>query len=171
MMNLPELYQVNQINMSNPFTGTKKFGDGNGWEYVVTIDGYDITLKLYPTANNEFHKDRSKPHKTIIGFIKDGAIVSMESQFKFENGSLYELNNEDSWNEYPEIKTSTVCINNVNKNIVEGFTITCNKCGSKDPGVSITSGFVTKHNRTYMSIICKECGKEEIVFDSLLLIN
>jgi hypothetical protein len=82
------------------FQGTRKFTDGDGWNYVVTINQDKITLKLYPSAKNEFYKDKSKPKRITTGIIKDGEIITKQSGYKFENGNLYEENYEGGWNEY-----------------------------------------------------------------------
>jgi hypothetical protein len=86
------------------FTGTKKFSDGDGWEYLVTIKGKEITLKLYPTANNEFYSDKKKPKEVITGHIEGGEIITPENSFRIESGALYELNNEGGWNEFRMVK-------------------------------------------------------------------
>jgi hypothetical protein len=86
------------------FQGTKKFTDGS-WNYVVTVKQDSITLKLYPSATNSYHKDKKKAQAVITGKIENGEIkTSSDRTYKYENSSLYELNNEGGWNEYKEIK-------------------------------------------------------------------
>jgi hypothetical protein len=91
------------------FTGTKKFCDGvGGWYYKVTITGNEITLQSYADKMNESHKDHTNPVEKIRGIIKGNEIVTSDppqyktNRFKFENGILYEVNNEGDYNEYTE---------------------------------------------------------------------
>jgi hypothetical protein len=85
------------------FQGTKRFTDGD-WNYVVTIRQDSITLKLYPSATNTYHKDKTKAQAIVKGMIKEGDITTASDRsYKFENGNLYELNNEGGWNEYKEV--------------------------------------------------------------------
>ena len=90
-------------------TGTKMFCDGlGGWYYKVTISGNDITLQLYADKKNESQKDHIKPVETIRGVIQDNKIITKDAteyktnRFKFENGILYEVNDEGEYNEYKE---------------------------------------------------------------------
>lgn len=85
---------------SDYFSGTRKFTDGDGWNYVVTINQDKVTIKLFPSAKNEFYKDKTKPKKVITGSIVDDKIVTSVSRFKYEYGSFYEMNDEGGWNEY-----------------------------------------------------------------------
>jgi hypothetical protein len=91
------------------FTGTKKFCDGVGeWYYKVTITGNKITLQSYADKNNESQKDHTDPVETIHGIIKGKEIITNDppqyktNRFKFENGILYEVNDEGEYNEYNE---------------------------------------------------------------------
>jgi hypothetical protein len=85
------------------FKGTKKFTDGD-WNYVVTVKQDSITLKLYPSATNMYYKNKIKAQAIVSGKIEEGKIVtSSDRTYKFENGNLYELNNEGDWNEYREV--------------------------------------------------------------------
>jgi hypothetical protein len=96
-------YNVKKVIINPPFQGTRKFTDGDGWEYQVSILKNSITLKLFPTANNEYHKRTKIPFKTITGYFKGRKIITTQSKFKIENDSLYELNNEGGWNEYRQL--------------------------------------------------------------------
>lgn len=87
------------------FTGTKRFTDGDSWDYVVTINKEgNVTLRLYPNAKNTLYKDKTKPKKIITGKLQDGFVVTSSaatsSSFYFEDGKLLEANNEGGWNEY-----------------------------------------------------------------------
>lgn len=91
------------------FSGTKTFCDEKkDWNYVVTIKENKIIIVSYPGQNNTFYKDKNKSKETINGIIKDGKIVTkdssqyLESRFRFQNGSFYEINNEGGLNEYSE---------------------------------------------------------------------
>jgi hypothetical protein len=86
------------------FTGTKRFTDGEAWDYVVTINKGNITLKLYPSVKNSYYKDKTKAKAVVTGKIKDGKIITTsDREYKYENNNLYEMNNEGGWNEYNEI--------------------------------------------------------------------
>jgi hypothetical protein len=93
------------------FTGTKKFCDGlGGWYYSVTITGNKITLQLYADKNNTSKKDKVTAKETIVGIVKGGKIITKDdpeyltNRFKFENGILYEVNDEGGYNEYQQCK-------------------------------------------------------------------
>jgi len=93
------------------FSGTKKFCDGlGGWYYKVTITGNEITLQLYADKRNKRQKDKNKPVEIINGIIQDGKIVTKAppeyktNRFKFEDGVLYEVNNEGGLSDYQECK-------------------------------------------------------------------
>lgn len=88
------------------FTGTKKFHDeGDNWVYKVTIYGNRIKLESYPGKNNDLHPNKLKVDDTYTGIIKNGKIIidRHKSEFKFENGVLYEIDNEGMWDGYTEI--------------------------------------------------------------------
>lgn len=91
------------------FTGTKKFCDGLGaWYYKVTIIKNEITLKRYADKKNQYYKNMVTPVETIQGFIQEAKIVTKDTpeyktnRFKFEEGILYEVNNEGGYNAYQE---------------------------------------------------------------------
>ncbi len=91
------------------FTGTKRFCDGLGeWYYKVTINGNGITLLQYADRKNKLHKDKINPVETIQGIIEANKIITKDApeyktnRFKFENGVLYEVNNEGDYNSYQE---------------------------------------------------------------------
>lgn len=93
------------------FSGTKKFCDSlDAWYYTVTIKSDSIILKSLPGKKNTYYKDKAKPVEIISGIIKNGKIITrgdpkyLTSRFKFENGMLYEMNNEGEYNEYYECK-------------------------------------------------------------------
>jgi TonB family protein len=93
------------------FTGTNKFCDKDGtWYYKVSIAGNNITLQSYPGENNTLYKNKMKPIEVIHGVIRDGKIITKDppqyktNRFKFENGVLYEVNDEGEYNEYSECK-------------------------------------------------------------------
>ncbi|MBN8672820.1 MAG: hypothetical protein J0L56_01735 [Chitinophagales bacterium] len=93
------------------FSGTRSFCDVERiWQYEVTIKGDSITLKLFPGSANSSFKNKSKPRETINGIVVNGKIVTKDSpeylnnRFKYENGILYEVNNEGDYNDYPECK-------------------------------------------------------------------
>lgn len=93
------------------FTGTKIFCDEEKiWKYEVTIKGDSITLKLFPGSANSYHKNKSIPNKVIRGIVVKGKIVTKDPReyltirFKYENGILYEVNNEGNYNDFPECK-------------------------------------------------------------------
>lgn len=92
---------------SSYFNGTNIFCDENkDWKYVVSIKGDNITIVSYPGINNSYYKNKSKSLETINGMIKNGKIVTKDSseyltnRFSFENGILYETNNEGGLNKY-----------------------------------------------------------------------
>lgn len=89
-------YILKKYSAPSLFSGTKKFSDGV-WSYVVTIKQDSITLKLYSSKE-------AKVKTTVTGKIKDGKIITSDRSYKYENSSLYELNNEGDWNEYKEVK-------------------------------------------------------------------
>lgn len=91
------------------FTGTKRFCDGLGeWYYKMTISGSEITLQQYADRKNKLHKDKINPVETIQGIIEANKIITKDApeyktnRFKFENGVLYEVNNEGDYNSYQE---------------------------------------------------------------------
>ena len=97
------------------FTGTKKFCDGHGaWYYLVTVNGTAITLKSYADKGNTYVKDKSKPTEVINGKIVNGKIVTKDppeyltNRFKYENGVLYEMNNEGEYNDYRHANKETI---------------------------------------------------------------
>lgn len=105
---LPEKGKTQEVsstveNESALFEGTKRFSDGDAWDYVVTIRGSNITLKLYPNISNDQHSDKKNPTEVIKGYIEGSKIITPDNTFKIENGALYELNNEGNWNEYGEV--------------------------------------------------------------------
>lgn len=79
---------------------TKRFTDGDGWDYVVTVHGDQITLKSYPNIHNEYYPDKTTPQQTIRGSIVNGRITTKGHRYKLEDNKLYEMNNEGTWNEY-----------------------------------------------------------------------
>lgn len=100
-----------KINESKFFIGTKRFCDGlGGWVYEVTITNDNILLKLFPGNNNGYHKNKSTPKEVIKGKLEMGKINTndppeyLTNRFKFENGTLYEVNNEGGYNSYKECK-------------------------------------------------------------------
>ncbi|OJW30412.1 MAG: hypothetical protein BGO54_13325 [Sphingobacteriales bacterium 46-32] len=93
------------------FTGTKIFCDElQGWKYEVTIKNDSITLKLFPGSANDLYKNKSKSIEIIKGIFSNGKIVTKDlpeyltNRFKYENGILYEVNNEGDYNDYSECK-------------------------------------------------------------------
>jgi hypothetical protein len=91
------------------FIGTKKFSDEDQlWYYKVTIEESKIRLQLFAGEKNTYYKNKTIPNETINGIIKDGKIITKDppeyktNRFKFENGVLYEVNNEGGYNEYKE---------------------------------------------------------------------
>jgi hypothetical protein len=88
------------------FEGTKTFCDSaNYWKYIFTIKGSNVTLELYPGINNVKYEEKSmrvSVNKLFINGDKIVDITNTQSAFKYENGKLYELNNEETWNEYDE---------------------------------------------------------------------
>lgn len=87
------------------FTGTKRFSDGKAWDYEVVIKENNIILKLYPNIKNTYHKNKKTPTRVTYGVIRQGKIITKDSEFKLEYGVLYEMNNEGGWNSYNEVKT------------------------------------------------------------------
>ncbi|WP_207516105.1 hypothetical protein [Longitalea luteola] len=91
------------------FTGTKKFcEEGEFWYYIVTISDNSITLISYPGAKNDHFKNKSQAIFTVYGHIEGNKIITSDSseykapRFKYENGILYELNNERGYTDYKE---------------------------------------------------------------------
>ncbi len=89
------------------FEGTKEFCDSDdSWRYSVTIVGQNITLKLYPGANNNFYKNKTIAMETIHGQVQANRIITKDApeylmnRFRYKNGILYEINNEGGDNEY-----------------------------------------------------------------------
>lgn len=102
---------IRNVTKNQFFNGTKKFCDGLGvWYYLVTVNGTAITLKSYPDKGNTYVKDKSKPSEVIKGKIVNGKIVTKDppeyliNRFKYENGVLYEMNNEGEYNDYRQCK-------------------------------------------------------------------
>jgi hypothetical protein len=93
------------------FTGTRNFCDPEkSWKYLVTIKNDSITLKLFPGATNNHYQNNSKPIEVIKGIVANGKIITKDSpeyltnRFRYEDGILYEVNNEGDYNNYPECK-------------------------------------------------------------------
>src|SRR5690606_33705783 len=89
------------------FIGTKTFCDGlQVWKYEVITKGDSVTLKLFPDLKNNNYKNKGMPIETINGIIKNGKIITKDGpdEFKYENGILYELNNEGDYNDFPACK-------------------------------------------------------------------
>lgn len=93
------------------FIGTKTFCDAEKiWKYEVTIKNDSMNLKLFPGSANSQYKNKSKPIEIIKGIVANGKIITKDSpeyltnRFKFENGILYEVNNEGDYNDFPECK-------------------------------------------------------------------
>lgn len=91
------------------FTGTRNFCDAEkSWKYEVTIKNDSITLKLFPGSANSHYTDEDKLMEVIKGIIVNGRITTKDSleyltnRFKYENGMLYEINNEGDYNEFKE---------------------------------------------------------------------
>jgi hypothetical protein len=91
------------------FNGTKKFCDSSElWYYTVSINANKIIINSYPGKMNTSYKNKNKVIETIVGIIKDGVIVTknpseyLTNRFKYENGILYEINNEGGTNDYKE---------------------------------------------------------------------
>jgi hypothetical protein len=108
----PRPSDVDSIMLDSWFTGTKKFcEDTDSWYYLVTIKGDSIDLKSYPGKSNNYHKDKTKAFESVRGVIRDGKIVTdrdnfeYKNLFKYENGVLYQLNEEDEYNEYTECES------------------------------------------------------------------
>jgi hypothetical protein len=85
------------------FTGTKMFCDGMElWYYKVTVKNDSITLFSYPG------KENVHPLEKIYGHIEGNKIITNDPpeykapRFKYENGILYELNNEGGYNYFKE---------------------------------------------------------------------
>jgi hypothetical protein len=96
---------------SRLFTGTKNFCDSEkAWRWDVTIKNDSITLKMFAGSANDYHKNKSKPVEVIKGIVLNGKIITKDppqyltNRFKFENGILYEMNNEGDYNDFPECK-------------------------------------------------------------------
>jgi hypothetical protein len=91
------------------FVGTRKFcEEGDYWYYLVTISDSSITLISYPGTKNDHFKNKSQALYKISGHIEGQKIITNDSpeyrasRFKYENGILYELNNEGGYNDYKE---------------------------------------------------------------------
>jgi hypothetical protein len=101
--------QAKAIFKRSLFSGTKIFCDSlQYWSYQITILQETIILTLYAGNNNTNYKDKSKPIEVINGTIKGGLIITKDApeylvnRFKYENGILYEVNNEGGYNDYKE---------------------------------------------------------------------
>lgn len=97
----------NGLDSISLFTGTKKFCDeGEYWYYLVTISDSSITLISYPGTKNDHFKNKSQALYKINGHIEGNKIITNDPpeyrapRFKYENGVLYELNNEGGYNDY-----------------------------------------------------------------------
>ena len=93
------------------FNGTRSFCDvEKSWKYEVTIKNDSIILKLFPGSANTYYKDKSKPKEVIKGIVTNGKIITKDSEeyltnrFKYQNGILYEINNEGEYNDFSECK-------------------------------------------------------------------
>jgi len=79
-----------------------------GGNRKLLLTGNKITLQLYPGEKNDIHKNKTKPVEIIYGVFQGNKIVTNDppqyktNRFKFENGILYEVNNEGEYNEYNE---------------------------------------------------------------------
>lgn len=85
------------------FNGTKSFVDRERtWKYVVTIKKDSVSILLYSikpaNSSSISHELKRKYNGTIKGnrFFFKGKDLG----FKYIDGTLYEMNNEGSWNEY-----------------------------------------------------------------------
>ncbi len=110
---------VNSVLDKKFFIGKKKFCDGlKTWYYIVTIYEDNISLESYPDLENNSFKNKTKPVEIVKGKII-GNIIKIPrpkncedcgdeyetGRFKFENGVLYDANNEGGYNEYNECAT------------------------------------------------------------------
>jgi hypothetical protein len=93
------------------FQGTRKFcTSDDSWNYMVTIKGSTITVRLYPGASNEIHKNKSLAKETFTGYIKDDKIyVKVDgeyssTEFKLKDNILYRANYEDGYNDYQQCR-------------------------------------------------------------------
>ena len=94
------------------FQGIKKFCDtfDDSWESVVTINRDEISIKIYPGENNSYHKNKTEVFRSAIGKIMNGKIFIKKGTkyipdlYKFENGILYEMNDEGTYNDYKQCK-------------------------------------------------------------------
>jgi hypothetical protein len=91
------------------FAGERKFcGEGDYWYYLVTISDSSITLISYPGTKNDHFKNKNQALYKISGRIEGYKIITNDSpeykapRFKYENGILYELNNEGKYIDYRE---------------------------------------------------------------------
>lgn len=95
------------------FNGSKTFSDGlNGWNINVKIINNQIEIATIPHADNEYWKGKKYSPNVVRGYIKNGIIYStineegatdiLPSVYKYFRGKLYELNQEQSYNEYFE---------------------------------------------------------------------
>jgi hypothetical protein len=96
-------------NNSGWFTGTRKFcEEGDYWYYLVTISNNSIILVSYPGTKNDHYKNKDQALYKIEGHIVGNKIITNDPpeyrvpRFKYENGILYELNNEGEYNDYKE---------------------------------------------------------------------
>lgn len=95
------------------FEGSKTFSDGlKGWDLNVKIIDNKIEFVTIPHAENEYWKGKKYTPNVVRGFIKNGIIYStineegateiQPSIFKYFKGKMYELNQEQSYNEYSD---------------------------------------------------------------------
>ena len=121
-------------NNSGLFTGKKKFCEElKAWYYLVTIEKDNIAFELYPGAENDYYKNKTKPVEVVKGKIigniiriprpencKDCGDEYETGRFKYKNGVLYEANNEGEYNEYFECAENTKSsVDNVLSNLLD----------------------------------------------------
>jgi hypothetical protein len=63
---------------------------------------------LFPGNGNTNYIDKTKAIEIVHGVVKGGEIITsdaseyLSNRFKYENGVLYEVNNEGQYNDYVE---------------------------------------------------------------------
>lgn len=106
------------------FQGSKMFNDGYGaWSLLINIKNDQITIEKRPQPINEHWKTKRFEPLLISGSIKNGIIYSPfpeseakeihPSMYKYFKGHMYEINTENTYNQY--IAAPDTILNNEEK--------------------------------------------------------
>lgn len=101
--NTDETTSTNDIS-NDTFEGTKAFTDNErDWKFVVTIHDDDVLIKTYVGEKNTAHKKNSL-NEIERGHFDNDTIVTPNNRYMYKDGKFYQLNYENGWNDYYEVK-------------------------------------------------------------------